>query len=177
MALWTSVDEAAGKPKNLTTTEKDSVYGVSVAEAGTAAAQSKGLNTPGWVKYTTYEDSEGNTRHKSEVLVAFATITGDGEDDAILPDVTLTITTQPADLTVTAPDAAEFSVVATASSGTALYQWQLDSGSGFADIDGETTDTLTIADSTGLDANAYRVVVSVADAASLTSDAATLTVE
>ena len=37
-------------------------------------------------KYVTYQDSEGNTRHKVETLVAMGTIAGDAADDAVLAD-------------------------------------------------------------------------------------------
>lgn len=51
------------------------VYGV--ADAGIAAAQgtSYALTHQGWVGVTTYNDSEGNLRVKSEVLVAMSGIT------------------------------------------------------------------------------------------------------
>jgi hypothetical protein len=51
------------------------IYGV--ADAGIAAAQgtSYALTHQGWVGVTTYNDSEGNLRVKSEVLVAMSGIT------------------------------------------------------------------------------------------------------
>src|SRR6056300_1296472 len=56
-------------------TEDSLVYGV--AEGGIAAAQgtSYALTHQGWVGVTTYNDSEGNLRVKSEVLVAMSGIT------------------------------------------------------------------------------------------------------
>jgi len=67
------------------------VYGVDTYPAGNMEAQmsenrARGLKTPGWVKYVTYQDSEGNTRHKVETLVAMGTIAGDAADDAVLAD-------------------------------------------------------------------------------------------
>ena len=67
------------------------VYGVDTKPAGNREAQqaenrARGLKTPGWVKYVTYQDSEGNTRHKVETLVAMGTIAGDAADDAVLSD-------------------------------------------------------------------------------------------
>ena len=50
------------------------------------AAKAIGIAHAGWVRYRTYTDGQGNTRHKSEVLVAGGTITGDQPDDSILPD-------------------------------------------------------------------------------------------
>lgn len=66
------------------------VFGVDVTEAGVAANRAKGLQIPGWVRYNTYTDAQGNTRHKSEVLVASSSYTaavmGDAADDATLAD-------------------------------------------------------------------------------------------
>jgi hypothetical protein len=73
------------------------VYGVNLTEAGVTANKAKGLTTPGWVRYTTYTDAQGNTRHKSEVLVAggaetggtgdwSAATSGDAADDSVLAD-------------------------------------------------------------------------------------------
>jgi hypothetical protein len=70
--------------------DSSKVFGVNVTEAGVAANQAKGLNTPGWVRYNTYTDAQGNTRNKSEVLVAASSFTaavaGDAADDATLAD-------------------------------------------------------------------------------------------
>ena len=66
------------------------VFGVNETEAGVASNIAKGLNTPGWVRYNTYTDAQGNTRHKSEVLVAAgsftAAVTSDAADDATVAD-------------------------------------------------------------------------------------------
>lgn len=86
MALWNSTDEAASKPKNLNTADKAVTFGVDVTEAKTATNRAKGINTPGWVKYTTYTDAQGRTRHKSEVLVAIPSMTLDAADDAVVAD-------------------------------------------------------------------------------------------
>ena len=179
MALWSNTDAENSKPKNLTTAEKNATLGVSVDEAQTAGNISKGINTPGWVKYTTYTDAQGNTRNKSEVLVAMATITGD--NDTIDPDPVITIGTQPANLTVANGAPAEFTVAATATRGATLsYLWQVstDDGSTWTNLSAATTATLTfeevvLAD----DGNQYRVIVSATGATSVTSSVATLTVE
>ena len=90
MALWTSTDNAGGKPKNLTTAEKTTVFGVNETEAAVAANKAKGITTPGWTQYTTYTDSSGNTRHKAICLVALGGATvatmGDATDDATVAD-------------------------------------------------------------------------------------------
>lgn len=69
----------------------DQVYGVDSGpgtnyEAQMSDNRARGLKTPGWVRYFTYQDSEGNTRHKVETLVAMGTIAGDAADDAVLSD-------------------------------------------------------------------------------------------
>jgi len=99
MALWSMTDEEAGKPKYLNDADKASTIGVDAAEAATSGAKSKGINTPGWVKYTTYTDAQGNTRNKSEVLVAAGSMATDGTagiDDDLNP-VTATTFTQMVD--------------------------------------------------------------------------------
>ena len=67
------------------------IFGVDVAEAQ-AAREDNSQYKPahsGWVGITTYNDSDGNLRVKTEVLVASSSITGganDASDDTILPD-------------------------------------------------------------------------------------------
>ena len=66
------------------------VFGVNETEAAVVSNRAKGLKTPGWVRYNTYTDAQGNTRHKSEVLVAAGGFTvavaGDAADDATVAD-------------------------------------------------------------------------------------------
>ena len=65
------------------------VYFVDATEVGVASNAAEGLDThAGWVKYQTYTDSEGNTRHKSEVLVAMGTSAADAGDaeDTVVAD-------------------------------------------------------------------------------------------
>lgn len=80
MSLWTNVDEAAGKPKHLSTAEKALTAGVSVEEAGVAANKAKGVSHSGWVRNQTYTDQHGNTRNKTEVLVAMGSMLQAGGD-------------------------------------------------------------------------------------------------
>ena len=181
MALWTSVDEEAGKPKNLSSAEKLDTYGISVAEATTPANLAKGINTPGWVKYTTYEDAQGGTRHKVEVLAALRSMTNDAADDTVAVDPVITIGTQPANASVAVGAAATFTVVATSNNGgTLAYQWQrADSATPtvFANISGATSAQYTIsAAASGDNGDKFRVIVSSTGAASVTSSVATLTV-
>ena len=84
--------ETSGKSGN-----SSNVFGVNLTEAGVAANRAKGIKVPGWTRYTTYTDAQGNTRHKTEVLVAggaetggtgdwAAATTGDAADDATVAD-------------------------------------------------------------------------------------------
>lgn len=98
----------------------------------------------------------------------------------------ITIGTQPSNSSVTAPAAASFTVVATTNDGGTLsYQWQVstDGGTSFGSVSnggvygGATTATLTISNSTGLNARQYRVnISSTGGSPSVTSSAATLSV-
>jgi hypothetical protein len=178
MALWSNTDTNASKPKYLNTADKAATLGVSVAEAQTAGNIAKGINTPGWVKYTTYTDAQGNTRNKSEVLVAMASITGD--NDTIDPDPVGSITTQPANVTAAGGVDAVFTVVATSTPvATLSYQWQVSTdGVSYVNVSGATAATLTVASTSPnyVDGNYFRVAVTPVGGAAVISNAATLTV-
>jgi len=90
MSLWTNVDEEAGKPKYLSTADKALTAGVSVEEAGVAANKAKGVVHSGWNLYSTYTDSSGGTRHKSECLVAMGSMLQAG-GDLVADDTTIGI--------------------------------------------------------------------------------------
>jgi len=69
------------------------VFGVGTTEANVAAGRTVGgknaayaVAHSGWVGVTTYVDTHGNFRVKSEVLVAGSSITGDANDDDRYPD-------------------------------------------------------------------------------------------
>ncbi|NBP55554.1 hypothetical protein EBU71_03250 [bacterium] len=74
------------QPAYIPLADLESVYGVSAAEAAVTSNKAKGINTAGWVKYNTYTDAQGATRHKAETLVAMGTITGDAGDDSVVAD-------------------------------------------------------------------------------------------
>ena len=90
MALWSNTDAALSKPKFLSNGDKTATAGVSVEEAGVAANKAKGVAHAGWVKYSTYTDANGNTRHKSEVLVAMGSMVQAG-GDLVADDTTIGI--------------------------------------------------------------------------------------
>ncbi len=85
------------------------------------------------------------------------------------------ITTQPTNVTACSGSNAVFTV---AGSGTGLtYQWQVDDGTGFINITGATSATLTIPATVALDGNQYQAVLTNAACTSpATSNAVTLTV-
>ena len=179
MALWTMTDEAAGKPKNLSTADKAKTYGVDTAE--TTAKQGK-VTHAGWVKITEGTGGRAGRVHY-ETLVAASSMSGDAEDTKF-QDLTILINTQPSDSSVTAPAAASFTVAAstTPGGGSLSYQWQilvsdtwtnLSNGGVYSTV---TTDTLNISNSTGLNGEQYRVRVSATGADTVNSQAATLTV-
>jgi hypothetical protein len=193
MSLWTMTDEEAGKPKYQSDTlrngqsvsDLDSTYGVGVAEETVTANKAKGMQHAGWVVTRTYTDAQGNTRNKTETLVAAGSMTGDAADDSVVVDLAITIGTQPQSASVTAPDAATFTVAATINGSTPLsYQWQIQQeGAGaWTNIDGATAASYTTgATATGdgvgaTDGDKYRVVITAVNGTTVTSSAATLTV-
>ena len=198
MALYGNTDSNANKTKVEATrgngpasaSSDMTVVFVDATEADLAENKARGVTGPGWWNFHTYDQS-GVTRTKAECLAVISNPEANSaesqSDDAIAADRGITIGTQPAAASVTAPAAASFTVAATlrgAAGGTATFQWAVstDSGTTFANItdggvySGATTSTLAISDSTGLDGYQYRVVVSATGAADVTSDAATLTV-
>ncbi|HEY9049067.1 MAG TPA: immunoglobulin domain-containing protein, partial [Ohtaekwangia sp.] len=86
------------------------------------------------------------------------------------------ITTHPSSQTLCEGSNASFSVSATGAGIT--YQWQVDTGSGFTNLGGQVSSTLSLAAVTSaMNGNQYRVVVSGTCTPSVTSNAATLTVQ
>ena len=57
------------------------VFGVDPTETGVAKGTAYSVAHGGWVGITSYIDSNGNTRVKTEVLVAGSSITGDDDSD------------------------------------------------------------------------------------------------
>lgn len=188
MALWGKTDTDASKPKYLSDTlrndqsvsDLDSTVGLNVTEAQVVANRAKGLKTPGWTLSRTYTDAQGNTRNKTEVLVAMNEFATDGSDnDTIAPEITITV--QPTAQTAVEGATATFGVTATRTgTGSLTYQWQKQEGGAgsWANIVGATsasytTGALTVADD---NTDKYRVIVSLTGADSKTSNAVALTV-
>lgn len=72
-------------------------------EAALAENKNRGLNAPGWWRYFSYTDGEGNTRHKAELLVTIADPEANASetqsDDEVAADATsiIEISLQPLD--------------------------------------------------------------------------------
>lgn len=184
----TSFTGRAGRESNLLTIQN--VYGVDAEEANVPENRARNLKTPGWVTYNTYTDALGQTRHKSEVLVALSKSfdsanISDYSDDAVVADYLLYFSSQPANASADTGNGTSFvSVAASSPTGaTITYQWRenntthtynLSDGGVYANT---ATNTLSITDVTGLDGYSYSVVISAAGtgADDNTSTEATLT--
>jgi hypothetical protein len=172
MALWSNVDNEAGKPKNLTAAEKAATLGITADETSNQKA-----THAGWVLSSTGSGGRSG-RVFNETLVAMGSMTGD--NDTVDPDPVITIGTQPSPVSVTSPTAATFTVVATATRGAALsYQWQVSPNSAaWANITGATAATLTVDDTDAeyVTDNYFRVVVSATGATTVNSSAVQVTI-
>ena len=166
------------KPAYLTSTDAAATYGVDTTEA----EETPQITAAGWVLQTTGSGGRSG-RVTYETLVAMRSIAGDAEDVAF-PDATITITTQPSAASVTAPAAVSFSVVATATqSATIVYDWEFfqPGAANWSNVTGgvysnETTDTLAISDSTGLDGYLFRCNLTATGATTVTTNEVELTV-
>ena len=158
-------------------------FGVSQGEqqAARAAGASKPAHS-GWVVRRVGSGGRAG-RVTYETLVA-CKISGDAED-AVFEDYTILIQQHPQNLTANDSVEIEFSVVAVTEpqGGTITYQWEANTGSGFANVDGiggtsgNTTATLTA--NTGAFANGdqFRVVLNIVGGDEVTSNPAVLTIE
>lgn len=166
------------------------VYGIDVNETGLLAPGASDLSTKyggfhaGWVGIHTYIDTDGNFRVKTETLVAMSSVSGgkfatygaagDANDDTVLADAAITITSQPASVGVGTTATATFSVTATVvpSYAPLSYQWY-EEGSVLA---GETGTSVSIANTdASKDGYEYQVVITSGDVTA-TSGIATMTV-
>lgn len=86
MALWGKTDVAADAPNYVAAEDANNVFFVSTEEAGVTSNIAKGLDTPGWNTYTTYVDSDGNTRHRVETLIPMKVAQADAGDDGVEGD-------------------------------------------------------------------------------------------
>ena len=81
------------------------VYGIDAREANVKSNKDRGFNSPGWVHYQTWVNSQGTTRYRTETLVAMSKNfnkanvdfnTGlDANEDATIQDNQLSFSLQP----------------------------------------------------------------------------------
>ena len=163
------------------------------AEAELAENRERGLTAPGWWSYTSYTDASGETRHKCEHLVSMkdAPANTADSDDTVAADVAsaITIGTDVANVTGAADPytaAAAFTITASASTGSLLFQWQRQTASGTrwtnvtdaGVFSGATTNTLAITGAAKADYDGYKFRVkltSTAGAEEVISATGTLT--
>jgi hypothetical protein len=99
MALYGKTDAAASAPKWLSADsnaipqmKKSAAFFVDTTEAGVTSNRAAGLRTPGWNLFTTYTDTNGNTRRRVESLVPMKVtaaaagdlgVSGSGDDSTV----------------------------------------------------------------------------------------------
>ena len=193
MSLYGKDDSNANKTKAgigvAASSQTKTIVFIDDTEAQLAQNKNRGLNAPGWWSYFTYDDHNGNTRHKAEQLIAIADPEANANetqaDDTIASDTAgaITITAQPSNASVAATNTAQFTVAATRTGGgTITYQWQVSTdGENFANVttgaNGTTATYTTAATAVGDNGNKYRCKINTtAGAPEVVSSVATLTV-
>lgn len=194
MPLWGSVDNAANSDiavlnqvkRAISTSERTDLYNnvtadvyvanVTIGQFGMDAQEmsaAQGNAHPqhaGWVLRTVGTGGRAG-RVMYETLVAMGSMSGDGED-AVFPDYSITIFTQPSSNTFARANAVSLAVVADSvpTGGTLIYQWQKSYAAvpAWTDVpnsgtfSGATTATLAIANNTIASGNTFRAFISVA---------------
>lgn len=172
------------------------VFFVDETEAQLQENKDRGVTGPGYWAYLSYIDADGNTRHKSELIVTLGGADTNANetqlDDSVLADASyvISISAQPVDTSIV--DGNDTFVAVTASvtgGGTVLYQWQRRTSSTgrwvncSATLDnnaytGFDSDALTIDPAVlAMDGYEYRVKLTSSNgAAEVISDTAVLTV-
>jgi hypothetical protein len=171
MALWTNVDNEAGKPKYLNSTDKAATLGINADETSTQKA-----THAGWVLSTTGTGGRSG-RVFNETLVAMGSMTGD--NDTVDPDPVITFTTQPMATSTTSPTPVTYTVNATATRGAQVsYQWQVstDSEVTWTNMAGKTSNTLDVisTDAAYVDGNVFRAKATATGAVEVYSNTTTL---
>ena len=154
--------------------------GASCAAPGSQIGADQTLNASGQASITTSTLSVGS----HTILACYQGATGfDVSSNAINQTVNpactaVSVSTNPTDQTITYGADASFTASA-AGSPAPTVRWQVDSGSGFADLSGQTTSTLTLTKPTvSMSGNQYRAVFTntCSGTQTATTTAATLTV-
>ena len=179
--------KGADIPKYISQEELQYIFFVSEEEAMILSNHNKGINGTGWWKIKEYVDSEGNPRHKTELLVAMDVlnaVSGDANatEDLTVADVSavLSISVQPTTQAITL-GAATFAVTAAVTGGGAVtYQWQkaVVGSNKFVAVGGATNSSIILSGQTAANTgDRYRVLLgsTVQGATAITSDSAVLT--
>lgn len=206
MAQWSKTDNAAnsvswvakslnlGSGKAAQAANNTALFGNTTADAfitgktvgtvgvSTTEATASEAAHAGWVLRTVGTGNRAGRVHM-EVLVASSSITGDADGNTV-PNYILSFSSQPRPASTNTTTAAVFSVLVKSkpAGATVTYQWEANTGSGFANVaDGAvysnvTTSDLSVDDPALLTGVQYRVVASAANTASITSNPAVLTV-
>jgi len=204
MAQWGNTDDAANSVlwavsqlnKTANAANRTALFGNTTANAfvtnatvgqfgaGVQEVQANGdLTHSGWILRT--EGTGGRAgRVTHEVLVAGGyTFIPDADDDAILPDYVIRITTQPSNATAntTAEEEATFTVVATSkpTGANLVYSWTYANGDTIAagaNVGTTTLPTLTVNSAVQTTNASFKVLVSTVGGANATSANATLTI-
>ena len=115
---------------------KRTVYGVDKLEVQNPDVKAKGINSPGWVHYKTWTNTQGSVRHRAETLVAMSknfnsnaipTLQIDAPDDTVIPDYGVTVSVVSASKlgNVSSPTATYAATGTVIPSGpTPTYTWQ-----------------------------------------------------
>lgn len=151
MALWGKTDAPESKPKYLPAGDVQDAVFVSAQEALLGTNKAKGITGAGWWLVKEYTASNGESRYKTELLVAMSVsnaTSGDAADDAVVADVEIVITigTQPDPNLYYYNNSQTISVAASVNEGNLTYQWQKKlpaAGSRWTNIPEETSSTYT----------------------------------
>ena len=177
--------KGADIPKYILQEDLQYIYFVSEEEALLTTNHNKGICGSGWWKIKEYTDSDGNPRHKTELLVAMDVlnaVSSDAADDLIVPDVeaVLSISVQPATQAITL-GAATFSVTAAVTGGGSVtYQWQKSAvgSTKYVAVSGATSSSIVLSGQTAANTgDRYRVLLgsTTQGATAITSNSAVLT--
>ena len=171
MSLYGRTDSNANKTKAgrgvSASSQAKQILFIDDTEAALAENKARGLNAPGWWSYFTYTDTEGNTRHKAEMLVTIAgpdlNANETQADDAAAADISvlIDIQTQPADTAVAVGAALQLVLTAIATppgdASVVTYQWQkLSANNRWANI-GANQPTYDVDPYAAENAGSYRV--------------------
>lgn len=154
-----------------------SVFGIDTLEAQAARAKGYGSVSPGWVQRTV-----AGSRTRFETIVAAKQVTGDSDANT-MPNTAIAVTSIPTNQTVAANSNTTFTVSVRSfpANATLSYQWEANTGSGYANVaapfaNGDTA-TLHLNQANSSVNNAVvRVVISGSGFANVTSGTFTIRV-